>query len=285
MNMATAAATLTPSPAAAPTASPTAALTLANVVYEKKGAFAYVTVNRPKVLNALNKATWADLRTSFEDARDDAAVRGVILTGAGNKAFIAGADISELARVTAFEAEQSSRFGQEVLDLIEDLGKPVIAAVNGFALGGGCETAMACTIRIAVENAKFGQPEVKLGLIPGGGGTQRLPRLVGKGRALQLILSGEMISAQEAYRIGLVNEIVPATDLITRAEAFLKQIAANAPIAVKFALEATNKGMETSQSEGLLLEASYFGLCAATEDKKEGTSAFLEKRAPQFRGR
>jgi enoyl-CoA hydratase len=254
-------------------------------MYQKKGAFAYVTVNRPKVLNALNKATWADLRTAFEDARDDAAVRGVILTGAGDKAFIAGADISELARVTAFEAEQSSRFGQEILDLIEGLGKPVIAAVNGFALGGGCETAMACTIRIAVENAKFGQPEVKLGLVPGGGGTQRLPRLVGKGRALQLILSGGMISAQEAYRIGLVNEIVPATDLITRAEAILKQISANAPIAVKFALEVTNKGLETSQSEGLLLEASYFGLCAATEDKKEGTSAFLEKRAPQFQGR
>jgi enoyl-CoA hydratase len=280
MHMATAAATLTPSPGAAPTA-----LTLANVVYQKKGAFAYVTVNRPKVLNALNKATWADLRTAFEDARDDAAVRGVILTGVGDKAFIAGADISELARVTAFEAEQSSRFGQEVLDLIENLGKPVVAAVNGFALGGGCETAMACTIRIAVENAKFGQPEVKLGLVPGGGGTQRLPRLVGKGRALQLILSGEMIGAQEAYRIGLVNEIVPAADLITRAEAILKQIAANAPIAVKFALEVTNKGLETSQSEGLLLEASYFGLCAATEDKKEGTSAFLEKRVPQFRGR
>jgi enoyl-CoA hydratase/carnithine racemase len=285
MTMVTAAATLTPSPAVAPTASPAAALTLANVVYEKKGAFAYVTVNRPKVLNALNKATWADLQTAFEDARNDAAVRGVILTGAGNKAFIAGADISELARVTAFEAEQSSRFGQEVLDLIENLGKPVVAAVNGFALGGGCETAMACTIRLAVENAKFGQPEVKLGLIPGGGGTQRLPRLVGKGRALHLILSGEMISAQEAYRIGLVNEIVPAAELITRAEVILKQIAANAPIAVKFALEAANKGMETSQSEGLLLEASYFGLCAATEDKKEGTSAFLEKRAPQFRGR
>jgi enoyl-CoA hydratase len=262
-----------------------AALTFANVVYQKKQAFAYVTVNRPKVLNALNKATWADLRTAFEDARDDAAVRGVILTGAGDKAFIAGADISELARVTAFEAEQSSRFGQEVLDLIEDLGKPVIAAVNGFALGGGCETAMACTIRIAAEHAQFGQPEVKLGLVPGGGGTQRLPRLVGKGRALQLILSGGMISAQEAYRIGLVNEIVPATDLITRAEAILKQISANAPIAVKFALEVTNKGLETSQSEGLLLEASYFGLCAATEDKKEGTSAFLEKRAPQFHGR
>jgi enoyl-CoA hydratase/carnithine racemase len=285
MNMATAAATLTPSSTSVPAALPTAASRLANVVYEKKGAIAYVTVNRPKVLNALNTPTWKDLRTAFEDARDDTAIRGVILTGAGNKAFIAGADISELAHVTAFEAEQSSRFGQEVLDLIENLGKPVIAAVNGFALGGGCETAMACTIRIAVENAKFGQPEVKLGLVPGGGGTQRLPRLVGKGRALQLILSGEMISAQEAYRIGLVNEIVPATDLITRAEAILKQIAANAPIAVKFALEAANKGLETSQSEGLLLEASYFGLCAATEDKKEGTSAFLEKRAPQFHGR
>jgi enoyl-CoA hydratase/carnithine racemase len=172
-----------------------------------------------------------------------------------------------------------------VLDLIEDLGKPVIAAVNGFALGGGCETAMACTIRIAVETAKFGQPEVKLGLVPGGGGTQRLPRLVGKGRALQLILSGEMISAQEAFRIGLVNEVVPAADLITRAEAILNKIACNAPIAVKFALEAANKGLETSQDEGLLLEASYFGLCAATEDKKEGTTAFLEKRAPRFQGR
>src|SRR5208283_3553429 len=166
--------------------------------------------NRPKVLNALNALTWADLRVAFEDARDDAAVRGVILTGAGNKAFIAGADISELAQATAIDAERSSRFGQEVLDLIENLGKPVIAAINGFALGGGCETAMACTIRVATEGAKFGQPEVSLGLLPGGGGTQRLPRLVGKGRALQLILSGEMISAQEAYRIGLVNEIVPA---------------------------------------------------------------------------
>jgi enoyl-CoA hydratase/carnithine racemase len=281
--MAPATATLTP--AVVPTASPTTALTLANVLYEKKGAIAYVTVNRPKVLNALNTPTWNDLRTAFEDARDDTAIRGVILTGAGNKAFIAGADIGELAHVAAFEAEQSSRFGQEVLDLLENLGKPVIAAVNGFALGGGCETAMACTIRLAVDTAKFGQPEVTLGLVPGGGGTQRLPRLVGKGRALQLILSGEMISAQEAYRIGLVNEIVPAADLVTRAEAILKKIASNAPIAVKFALEAANKGLDTSQGEGLLLEASYFGLCAATEDKKEGTTAFLEKRAPQFQGR
>jgi enoyl-CoA hydratase/carnithine racemase len=265
-------------------ASETAGLMLANVLYEKKGSIAHVIVNRPKVLNALNTPTWSDLRKAFEDARDDAAIRGVILTGAGDKAFIAGADISELAKVTAFEAERSSRFGQGVLDLIENLGKPAVAAVNGFALGGGCEAAMACTIRIAVESAKFGQPEVMLGLLPGGGGTQRLPRLVGKGRALQLILSGEMIAAQEAYRIGLVNEIVPPADLITRAEAILTKIAANAPIAIRFALEAVNKGMDTSQSEGLLLEASYFGLCAATEDKTEGTAAFLEKRAPRFRG-
>src|SRR3954447_9021342 len=283
--MASTIAALTPSLTAVPAASPTAALTLENLRYEKRGVIAYVTVNRPKVLNALNTPTWTDLKTAFEDARDDAAVRGIILTGAGDKAFIAGADIGELAHVPGFEAEQSSRFGQRVLDLIENLGKPVIAAVNGFALGGGCETAMACTIRIAAETAKFGQPEVTLGLIPGGGGTQRLPRLVGKGRALQLILSGEMIGAQEAWRIGLVNEVVPAADLITRAEAILKKITSNAPIAVKFAIEATNEGVETSQSEGLLLEAAYFGLCAATEDKKEGTTAFLEKRAPQFHGR
>jgi len=264
---------------------PAPALTLANVQYEKRDAIAYVTINRPKVLNALNTPTWKDLRTAFEDARDDVSVRGVIVTGAGNKAFIAGADIGELAHVAAFEAEQSSRFGQGVLDVIENLGKPVVAAVNGFALGGGCETAMACTIRIATDNAKFGQPEVTLGLVPGGGGTQRLPRLVGKGRALQLILSGETISAQEALRIGLVNEVVPAAELIPRAEAILKKIASNAPIAVKFALDATNKGLETSQSEGALLEAAYFGLCAATEDKKEGTTAFLERRAPRFQGR
>jgi len=212
-------------------------------------------------------------------------VRGVILTGAGDKAFIAGADISELAQVTAVEAEKSSSYGQAVLNLIENLGKPVIAAVNGFALGGGCETAMACTIRVASEHAKFGQPEVTLGLIPGGGGTQRLPRLIGKGRALQIILSGEMISAQEAFRIGLVNEVVPAAELTTRAEAILKRIFSNAPVAVKYSLEAVNKGMETSQAEGLSLEASLFGLCAGTEDKKEGTSAFLEKRKPQFQGR
>jgi len=265
--------------------SPVSKLTLENVLYEKKDAIAYVTVNRPKVLNALNKQTWADLRTAFEAARDDSAVRGLILTGAGDKAFIAGADISELANVSAVEAEASSTCGQEVLNLIENLGKPVIGAVNGFALGGGCETAMACTIRIASEHAKFGQPEVKLGLIPGGGGTQRMPRLVGKGRALQIILSGEIISAQEAYRIGLVNEVVPAADVITRAEAILKQIFSNAPIAVKYSLQAVNKGLEASLAEGLSLEASLFGLCAGTDDKKEGTQAFLQKRAAQFQGR
>jgi len=265
--------------------SPAAAPALENVLYEKKDGIAYVTLNRPKVLNALNQRTWQDLRAAFEDARDDATVRGIILTGAGDKAFIAGADISEIAHITAVDAERSSRYGQDVLTLIENLGKPVIAAVNGFALGGGCETAMACTIRVASEHARFGQPEVTLGIIPGGGGTQRLPRLVGKGRALQIILSGAMITAQEAYRIGLVNEVVPATDLIPRAAAILKQIFANAPVAIRFSLEAVNRGLETGQGEGMALEASLFGLCAGTEDKAEGTQAFLQKRPAKFKGR
>jgi enoyl-CoA hydratase len=265
--------------------SPVAASKFENILYEKKNGIAYVTLNRPKVLNALNKSTWHDLRAAFEDARDDETVRGVIVTGAGDKAFIAGADITEIATATAVQAEESSSYGQDVLNLIENLGKPVIAAINGFALGGGCETAMACTIRLASEHAKFGQPEVKLGVLPGGGGTQRLPRLVGKGRALQLILSGGMISAQEAYRIGLVNEVVPAADLISRAEALLREIFANAPLAIKYSLEAVNKGLDTTQAEGLALEASFFGLCAGTEDKQEGTRAFLEKRTAQFKGR
>jgi enoyl-CoA hydratase/carnithine racemase len=259
--------------------------TFEQIVYEKRSAIAYITLNRPKVLNALNQATFSELGMAFENARADSAVLGVILTGAGDKAFIAGADISELARVTAVEAREFTRHGQTVLDLIENLGKPVIAAVNGFALGGGCETAMACTIRIATEDAKFGQPEVKLGVIPGAGGTQRLPRLVGKGLALQLILSGGTISAQEAYRIGLVNEIVPRVELIARAEAILKQINSNAPLAVKFSIEAVNRGSETSQTEGLVIESALFAICAGTEDKKEGTSAFLEKRAAKFQGR
>src|ERR1700748_2722900 len=242
MIMPSQAAPFTSSPATVPGPLPRATLALANVLYEKRNGIAYVTLNRPKVLNALNTPTWTDLKSAFEDAKADASVHGAILTGAGDKAFIAGADIGELAHVDPYAAEESSRFGQDVLNLIENLGKPVIAAINGFALGGGCETAMACTIRIAAEHAKFGQPEVALGLIPGGGGTQRLPRLVGKGRALQLILTGETISAQEAYRIGLVNEVVPASQLIARAEAILKQMFSNAPLAVKFALDAANKG-------------------------------------------
>ena len=258
-----------------------AELSLETVIYEKKGAIAYVTVNRPKVLNALNHRTWADLQTAFEQARDDGEVRGVILAGAGDKAFIAGADISELAQVSAVEAERSSSFGQAVLNLIENLGKPVIAAVNGFALGGGCETAMACTIRIAAENAKFGQPEVKLGLLPGGGGTQRLPRLVGKGRALHLILSAEVINAAEAYRIGLVNEVVPAADLIPRAEAILKQIFANAPIAVKYSIEAVNKGMETSQPEGFLARGFVLWPSAPQQKTKRKERPHSSKSAPR----
>ena len=259
--------------------------TLANVLYEKKDGIAYVTLNRPKVLNALNTPTWADLKTTFEDAKADASVHGVILTGAGDKAFIAGADISELAHVDAYEAEESSRFGQGVLDLIENLGKPVIAAINGFALGGGCETAMACTIRIAAEHAKFGQPEVKLGLLPGGGGTQRLPRLVGKGRALQLILTGEMVDAQEALRIGLVNRVVPKDKLMAEAEALVRKMIANGPVALRFTLEAVNSGLELPLDEAQYLEATLFGLICTTEDMKEGTKAFLEKRPAKFQGK
>ncbi len=260
-------------------------MTISNVLYERRDAIALVTINRPKVLNALDQVTLTQLRAAFESARDDASILGVILTGSGDKAFIAGADIGELARLTVIEAEAYSRQGQAVLDLVETLGKPVVAAINGYALGGGCETAMACTIRIAADNAKFGQPEVKLGLIPGFGGTQRLARLVGKGRAMQLILSGAMIDAQDAYRMGLVNEIVPHADLIARAETILRQIGANAPLAIKFALEAVNKGLETSLPEGLALEGSLFAICAATQDKAEGTSAFLAKRAARFQGR
>ena len=263
--------------------SQTSPLEFKRILYEKKGSIAYVTFNRPKVLNALDTALIAELKEDFEDCRDDSAVRGVILTGAGDKAFAAGADISEF--VNDAEGKAISRNGQAVTSLIENLGKPVIAAVNGFALGAGCELAMACTIRLAAETAKFGQPEVKIGIMPGAGGSQRLPRLVGKGRALQIILTGEMIGAQEAYRIGLVNEIVPNANLIARAEAILEQIIFNAPIGVKFSIEAINKGLETSLTEGLLLEASLFASCFDTEDKKEGTSAFLERRVPRFRGR
>jgi enoyl-CoA hydratase len=242
-------------------------------------------VNRPKALNALNMATMEELRAAFTGIRQDNGIRTAILTGSGEKAFVAGADINELAQQDAVSGKAFAHRGQSVLDLIENLGKPVIACINGFALGGGCELALACTMRLASENAKLGQPEVKLGIIPGYGGSQRLPRLVGKGQAMQIILAGEMISAQEALRIGLVNEVVPAAELIARAEAIAATIAANAPLAVQYAMEAVNKGMEMPLAEGLFLEATLFGLCCATTDKKEGTSAFLEKRAAQFQGK
>jgi enoyl-CoA hydratase/carnithine racemase len=260
-------------------------MNLENVLFEKKNSIAYVTVNRPKVLNALNMTTMEELRSAFHEIKNDAAVRVVILTGAGEKAFIAGADIGELAKHDAVSGKEYTHRGQSVLNLIENLGKPVIACINGFALGGGCEIAMACTMRLASDTAKLGQPEVKLGIIPGYGGTQRLPRLVGKGIAMQFVLAGEMTSAQEAHRIGLVNEVVPAAELIPRAEAIAQKIIANAPLAVQYAMEAVNKGMEMTLSEGLYLEAVLFGMACATEDKKEGTSAFLEKRQAQFKGK
>ncbi|MGD0693492.1 MAG: enoyl-CoA hydratase-related protein [Terriglobia bacterium] len=252
---------------------------------EQREGIAYVTVNRPEKLNALNGTVMEELRACFESIENDAEARAVILTGAGEKAFVAGADISELAALTPVQGKETSLFGQRVLNSIEHLGKPAIAAVNGYAFGGGCELAMACTLRIASENARFGQPEVKLGLIPGYAGTQRLARLVGKGRALEIILSGEAITAQEAYRIGLVNQVVPAKDLIPAAEALARKIMANGPLAVKLALEAVNHGMEMTQKEGEFLEATLFGLCCTTADMKEGTRAFLEKRPAKFTGK
>src|SRR5213080_1495045 len=260
-------------------------MTFESLVFEKKNNIAYVTINRPKVLNALNMATMGELRNAFTDLKQDREVRVVILTGAGEKSFVAGADIGELQKNNPVEAKEYTHRGQAVLDLIENLGKPVIACINGFALGGGCEIAMACTMRLATENAKLGQPEVKVGIIPGYGGTQRLPRLVGKGIAMQLLLTGEMISAQEAHRIGLVNEVLPAAQLIPRAETIAQAIIKNAPLAIQYCLEAVNHGIELTQEEGLYLEASLFAVSCATEDKKEGTSAFLEKRAANFHGK
>jgi len=260
-------------------------MTYENILLEKKNAIAYVTVNRPKVLNALSLATMEELGVAFQEIKNDSSIRVAILTGAGEKAFVAGADIGELAKQDVVSGKEYAHRGQAVLDLIENLGKPVIACINGFALGGGCELALACTMRLASDNAKLGQPEVKLGIIPGYGGTQRLSRLVGKGLAMQMVLAAEMITAQEAHRIGLVNEVTTAAELIPRAEAIAAKIIANAPLAVQYAMEAVNKGMEMPLAEGLYLEAILFGVCCATEDKKEGTAAFLEKRAARFKGK
>src|SRR5438067_10813004 len=256
-----------------------------NILFEKKNAIAYVTVSHPKVINAMSMATMEALRAAVHDIKNDAGLRVVIFTGSGEKAVIAGADIGELAKHDAVSGKEYTHRGQSVLTLIENLGKPVIACINGFAPGGGCEIAMACKMRLASETAKLGQPEVKLGMIPASGGTQRLPRLVGKGIAMQLVLTGEMITAQEAHRIGLVNEVVAAAELIPRAEAIAQKIIANAQLAVQYTMEAVNKGTEMTLAEGLYLEAVLFGAACATEDKKEGTTAFLEKRAAQFKGK
>jgi enoyl-CoA hydratase/carnithine racemase len=256
-----------------------------NIKFETRNKIAYVTINRPDKLNALNMATMEELRTAFTAIKEDADVRVAILTGEGPKAFVAGADISELSKHNPISAKEYTHKGQAVLHLIENLGKPTIACINGFALGGGCELAMACTMRIASDNAKLGQPEVKLGIMAGYGGTQRLPRLVGKGLAMQQLLTGEPISASEAHRIGLVNEVVPQADLMKRAEEIAAKIIANAPLAIQYTMEAVNHGMEMTLEEGLYLEATLFGVCCSTEDKNEGTKAFLEKRAANFAGK
>jgi enoyl-CoA hydratase len=256
-----------------------------NLLYEKKDAIARITFNRPKVLNALNRKTVEELREALIDARDDAVVRVLILTGAGEKSFVAGADIGELAQRTPVDGKDFSLFGQSVFHLLETMGKPSICAINGFALGGGCELALCCTIRIASKTAKLGQPEVKLGILPGYGGSQRLARLCGKGVAHELCLTGEMITAEEALRIGLVNHTYEPGELLPAAEALARKIIANAPLAVKYTSEAIERGTEMPLEEGLFLEATLFGLCCATEDMREGTKAFLEKRSPQFRGK
>jgi enoyl-CoA hydratase len=256
-----------------------------NIHFEVRDSIATVTLDRPKVLNALNRATLTELDSAFAKIAESDTIRVVLLTGAGEKAFVAGADIQELAQVNASEGEALAHNGQRIFDRIESCGKPVIACVNGFALGGGCELALACTLRIGSENARLGQPEVKLGLIPGFGGTQRLPRLVGKGAALKLLLTGDIISAAEALRIGLLDEVVPLDQLMARAEQIAQSIAAVAPIAVRQCLTAVRDGYDLPLSQALQLEASLFGFCCATEDKTEGTHAFLEKRPPQWKGR
>ena len=260
-------------------------MTYQTLLFEIRDGIAFVTINRPDKLNALNDQVMLELADAAERIATDSAIKGAILTGSGPKSFVAGADIGDLAKQGPFDGKARAQRGQAVLRRLETCGKPVIAAINGFALGGGCELAMACHIRLASENAKFGQPEVKLGIAPGYGGTQRLPRLVGKGIAMQLIVTGEMIDAQEAYRIGLVNKIVPAAELLAESEKMMRGILAMGPLAVRLSLEAVDQGMEMTLDEGLLLEANHFGLLAATQDMKEGTTAFLEKRSAKFQGR
>jgi enoyl-CoA hydratase len=255
-----------------------------NIVLEKRAPIATITIDRPKVLNALNRATLEELSSAFEDVAADPEIRVILLTGAGAKAFVAGADISELAQLDAENGRAYARRGQEIFRAIETLGKPVIACIQGYALGGGCELAMACTLRLASEEAKFGQPEVKLGVIAGFGGTQRLPRLVGPSAALKLLLTGAIIPASEALRIGLVDEVLPSGQLMARAEELAKEIAANAPLAIERTLLAVDSGLDRTLEDGLAEEARHFGQCCSTRDKAEGTTAFLAKRPAVWTG-
>ena len=260
-------------------------MTYANLVLAVDGATATITINRPSVLNALNRQTMDELRHAALEVRRREDVRVLVITGAGEKAFVAGADITELAKLTPVEARDLALKGQHVLELIEQLGKPSIAAINGFALGGGCELAMACTFRLAAETARLGQPEINLGLIPGYAGTQRLARLVGRDRALDLVLTGRHVTADEALAIGLVTRVVPSAMLLDEARALAAVLAAKPAVAVRHALDAVNRGVEQPFADGCALEASLFALCVATEDMREGTAAFIEKRKPAFTGK
>lgn len=256
-----------------------------NLLIERDGAVAIVTINRPRVLNAIDAPTLDALRRAILDLKSDAEVRSLILTGAGERAFVAGADINELAVQTPTSGREHALKGQHVFNLIENMGKPVIAAINGYALGGGCELAMACTLRLAADSARLGLPEITLGILPGYAGTQRLARLVGKGKALELILTGAPIGAEEAARVGLVNRVVPAADLLTEARKLAAELAERAPVAISYIINAINSGLEMPFAEACVHEATLFGLVAATEDMREGTRAFLEKRKPVFKGR
>lgn len=262
-----------------------ASATFENLLVEHEAGVATVTINRPKVLNALNGPTLDELRRVILALKHDETVRVVVITGAGEKSFIAGADINELAVQTPVSGREHARKGQHVLDLIENMGKPVIAAINGFALGGGCELAMACTLRIAADTARLGQPEINLGIIPGYAGTQRLARLIGRGRAMELLLTGDHVTAPEAHRLGLVNRIVAAAELKDEVRKLAAALAAKAPVAMRYIIDAVNKGLDMPLAEAQTFEATLFGLVASTEDMREGTKAFLEKRKAEFRGK